>query len=400
MLGAIDAYALTDRVWQAGEAFARAAAARRGSRGRGRPPRARRRADYAVSSRPNLRAVRGDRDHRRALADLDGRPRSGSQLVVDSGRAPSRSASPRSSPARRSAVDEDRHRLRRRARRAAGCGARARRGRPGRSRRGRTARRRRCSSPISTPQPSTNGTRLEHVAPPGVLAGERLDDARRAAGRACESSGRAIELGDAPAAGRLAVQRPAVVALHERRRRGSSSSGASRRGHEVGPEVADVGVDPAHEVAVGRRRATSTARCPCPIPAASSGSTSATATTRAPSQRGDLGGGVGRAVVDHHDLVDERDPLHERRAGPWRRCGRRWPPRRGPGRHTEIVRPGRALASTRPSSVGVVAGDRTGPAYGAASAPRSRRARPGAGSSGPRRPVLPLSGEHALIESG
>ena len=33
--------ALTDRVWQAGEAFARAATARRGSRGRGRPPRPR-----------------------------------------------------------------------------------------------------------------------------------------------------------------------------------------------------------------------------------------------------------------------------------------------------------------------------------------------------------------------
>ena len=50
---------------------------------------------------------------------------------------------------------------------------------------------------------------------------------------------------------------------------------------------------------------------PLPEPGRHSGRTSSTARTRAPSQRGDLGGGVGRAVVDHDDLVDERDVLDE-----------------------------------------------------------------------------------------
>ena len=58
------------------------------------------------------------------------------------------------------------------------------------------------------------------------------------------------ELGDATAAGRLAVERPPVEALHEPDRR-LGQQRAEETGHEVRAEVADVGVEPAEDVAVG-----------------------------------------------------------------------------------------------------------------------------------------------------
>ena len=82
------------------------------------------------------------------------------------------------------------------------------------------------SSPSSTPQPSTNGTASSSVAPPGVLAAERLHEAGELREQRREQRA-GDELGDAPAAGRLAVQRAAVVALHERRSSGSVSSGST-----------------------------------------------------------------------------------------------------------------------------------------------------------------------------
>ena len=121
---------------------------------------------------------------------------------------------------------------------------------------------------------------------------------------------------------------------------------------KCGAEVPDVGVEPADDVAARTRTATSTARCPCPMPGGSSGRISATARTRAPSQRGDLGGGVGGPVVDR------RRP--RRRAATCSTRLRRtvatiWPTVASSlraGRQTETERSAARLASARASASG------------------------------------------------
>ena len=150
--------------------------------------------------------------------------------------------------------------------------------------------------------------RLEQCAPSRVLAGERLDEAREVGEQGGdERSGH--ELGHAAAAGGLAVERAAVVALHESDG-GIGEQRFDQSGHEVRSEVAHIGVEPAHDVTAARVQ-----RQPQRV-----------ALARAAGDVGEdlvdrddpgalpacgFGSGVGRAVVDHDDLVDQRRVLHQ-----------------------------------------------------------------------------------------
>ena len=134
---------------------------------------------------------------------------------------------------------------------------------------------------------------------------------RRASGTAATSNGPRHELGDAPAARRRAVERT----------RGSTPFTNTDVG--VGEQRRD---EPVDEVGRGScagrrrasrrcrrrtRRATSTARCPCPIPGPARAARRSSATHAGALPGRGLGGGVGRAVVDHDDLVDERRVLDQ-----------------------------------------------------------------------------------------
>ena len=75
------------------------------------------------------------------------------------------------------------------------------------------------SSPISTPQPSTNGTDSSSVAPARVLTRQRLHEPREVGEQRARAAGRAMSSVTRPPPVGLAVQRPPVVALHEPDRR-------------------------------------------------------------------------------------------------------------------------------------------------------------------------------------
>ena len=198
------------------------------------------------------------------------------------------------------------------------------------------------------------------------------------------------ELGDAPAAGRPRRAAGAGSSPSRTRSSGSVSSGCEQPGHEVRRRSCGCRRRASRRCRRRTRTATSTARCPCPIPAGSSGRTSSTASTRAPSQRGGLGGGVGRAVVHHHDLVDER-----RRAR--RGCGAPSATIVADGgllvagreAHRDRV-PGRCLAAT--SSATSELGDRHRRAQGT-QGPQLAAGEPAGG------PCYRFA-EHALIQSG
>ena len=93
--------------------------------------------------------------------------------------------------------------------------------------------------------------RLEQRAPPGVLAGERLHDVGELGEQRREQRA-GDELGDAPAAGRRHRATAGGSTPFTSTTSGSVSSGSTSRVTKCGAEVADVGVEPAHEVAAAR----------------------------------------------------------------------------------------------------------------------------------------------------
>ena len=151
--------------------------------------------------------------------------------------------------------------------------------------------------------------RLEHVAPAGVLAAERLDESGEL-GEEHREQRTGDQLGDAAAAGGLTVERPPVVPLHERDV-GVGDERSEQPGHEVRRRSCGCRRRASRRCRRSRRAATSTSRCPCPSRAAVSGSTSSTPRTPGALPGRGLGGGVGGAVVDDDDLVHEGDRLHE-----------------------------------------------------------------------------------------
>ena len=155
---------------------------------------------------------------------------------------------------------------------------------------------------LDTP-PLDERQHLERFAPARVLAAERLHDVGELREEQREQRAR-DQLGDAAAAGRRAFVGAVVVAPSRSTTSGRASSGSTQRGHVVGREVAEVGVEPADDVAPALVQ-----RLPQHVALARTrhrlrAGSSASATTRAPAAAGDLGGAVDRPVVDHDDLVD------------------------------------------------------------------------------------------------
>ena len=150
--------------------------------------------------------------------------------------------------------------------------------------------------------------RLEQGSPPGVFARERLDEAGEL-GEQRAQGGAGDEFGHAAAAGRCPEERAAVVALDEPDRR-IGEQGLEQVRHEVRAEVPDVGVQPADEVAAAHVER-------LPEHVALTGTGGQVGEDRRGGvddgafPGGDLGGGVGGAVVDDEDLVDEGDVLHQ-----------------------------------------------------------------------------------------
>ena len=169
--------------------------------------------------------------------------------------------------------------------------------------------------------------RLEHLAPSGVLAGQWLHEARELGEQRRDEWAR-HELGHASAAVRLIVQRSSVEPLDERDV-GLRQEWTEQRGHEVRAEVADVGVEPAEEVASAASSDFHIA-LPLPDPGPVSGEHGLGRDHAGALPGRDCRGGVRRAVVEHEHLVDEATSSIRVCAGPWRRCGRPWPPRSAP----------------------------------------------------------------------
>ena len=336
VLGDVQVLALTDRVWQAGEAFARAATARRGSRGRSRPRTASSAASTRVTGvRPRLSgqlaavlpAVRRDGDRSAAARAPRPATASGSKSSVKRSELGG-VGSIGDEPGAAQRGDEDRGRLRAElGERTVAVLAHAEVDLRGRAR-CRTARRRRRAAPNSTPQPSTNGS-VSSTSRRPAYSPESGCTKRASCGNSVEMSGRAIELGHAAAALGLVVQRPPVEALHERDV-GLGEQRAEQPGDEVLAEVADVGVEPAEEVALGRVE-----RLPHRVALARAG----------PGLGQHVGDArpPGRPPTTATAAVESVDPssMHERPrrrgrpppsacGGRWRRCDRRWPPRSGP----------------------------------------------------------------------
>ena len=150
--------------------------------------------------------------------------------------------------------------------------------------------------------------RLEQRPPAGVLTRQRLHEPREVwEQRRDHRTGH--ELGDPATTRRLAVQRAAVVALHEADR-GIGEQRLQQPGDEVGTEVPDVGVEPADDVAAagvqGLPQRVALARAGRQL-----GQDLGDGEDGGALPGGHLGGGVGRPVVDDHHLVDERGVLDQ-----------------------------------------------------------------------------------------
>ena len=145
----------------------------------------------------------------------------------------------------------------------------------------------------------------------GVLPGQGLHDP----GQVGEQPGderAGDELGDPSPAGGASAG-PAVEALHELDLRGREQR-AEQAGHEPGPEVGDVAVDPGDEIAGGGGQ-----RLPdgVALPGAGPGTGQDVGAVHHPGAGGGghLGGAVGGVVVDDQDLVEQRDGLDQPAAG-------------------------------------------------------------------------------------
>ena len=106
------------------------------------------------------------------------------------------------------------------------------------------------SNPSSTPQPSTNGSTSSALRRGRVLAAERLHDVGELREQQREQRPR-DELGDAAAARGRAFERAGGVRLHEHRV-GLREQRRAQPFDVLAAEVAQVGVDPADDVAGAR----------------------------------------------------------------------------------------------------------------------------------------------------
>ena len=154
---------------------------------------------------------------------------------------------------------------------------------------------------------------LQHGPPPGLLAGQRLDQAGQLWVEQVEQRpGR--QLGHAPAARRLEhaawpTDRPLVepfdeldaLVLQQR---------ADQPVDEARVDVADVGVDPGDDVALQDVQALPERLALAPV-AAVLRQDVLVDVDRDAKLRGDLAGAVGGAAVDQHDLVKQRVALHQ-----------------------------------------------------------------------------------------
>ena len=245
----------------------------------------------------------------------------------------------------------------RRGRRAPGGGARDGRGRPGRSRRGRAAGGCRSGRPArrrtrsGTESRANRSRRTAHSPASGCTS-------QLSSGHSSAISGRATSSVTRPPSKRLLVagvvaQRALVEALHQRHRRRRLSSGPSRPGHEVRVPVDEVGVHEHEQVAAGDEQ-----RLPHRLALARVGAEVGADLPRAvydgPGSRRHRVGLVGRVGVDHHDLVEQRGRLHQRRPHPAPRRRRPWPPRCAPAPPGSCVSPVSCLRRSRVVEVPVL----------------------------------------------
>jgi hypothetical protein len=142
----------------------------------------------------------------------------------------------------------------------------------------------------------------------GVLAREGLHEAGEERKEIGEDGPR-HELGDAATARRVAVQRAPVEAL-DHPDAGIVEQRREQPGDEVGAEVADVGVDPAHDVAVADVQRLPH-RVALPASGGKLGHQLGDRKDAGPFGAGGLVRRVGRAVVHDDDLVDEVEMLDE-----------------------------------------------------------------------------------------
>ena len=178
---------------------------------------------------------------------------------------------------------------------------------------------------------------LERVAPRRVLAAERLHDVGELREQQREQRPR-DELGHAAAAGGRAFERTRVARLHEHGV-GVDDERLEQPRDRVGSEVAEVGVEPAEEVALARVQ-----RLPQRVALArtgpASGSTSASATTRAPAARAvSAVASVEPSSITTISSTSPRQGRWSRSAGRgsrarWRRS---WPLRCAPEAHRDRV---------------------------------------------------------------
>src|SRR5207253_6549904 len=156
------------------------------------------------------------------------------------------------------------------------------------------------------------GDTLQHPPPAGILARERLHQARKLGKEEVQEWPRS-QLGHAPSALRLdlrtELQWPAVEAL-DVMDPWVTQQRSQEAVDELRVDIADVGVDPADQVAREREEAFPE-RFTLPLKGAIAGKDLAVLYHGDAGTFRDGGGAVGRSRVDDHDLIDQRDPLHQ-----------------------------------------------------------------------------------------
>ena len=249
---------------------------------------------YRLARQPRIAGrTRNAAAVRSARVTIGGRSRTSTALALStvpsgcarrSARARRRRLSTGSSRRVASAVDEDRERLRAElVERAVAVLAHAEvdlrdRVAAEACRRGRRAARARRPSPRRTAAPRAASRRPAYSPPSGCTMSASF-------GNSSESNGPGDELGDAAAAGRRACERAAVVRPSRTRCRGRRAAARAAGSTKSRAEVAQVGVEPADDVAVAGVAATSTARCPCPSPGRPRGGSSPRRRPGRPAQR-------------------------------------------------------------------------------------------------------------------
>src|SRR6266566_4252886 len=155
--------------------------------------------------------------------------------------------------------------------------------------------------------------RLEELPSPGVLPGEGLDESGELGEEEIDEWPR-HQLRDAPAALGHDPVPVADGALVEALHVGDAlltQQRAQQPVDEARLDVADVGIDPRHDIAVQHVEALPQ-RLTLALEAPQLGQHLRVAHDRDPELLRDLTRAIGRVRVDHHELVDQRRALHER----------------------------------------------------------------------------------------